>query len=366
MCRVMVVDDEPLVRDAVAHVVSSEFENIELAASTGSGEKAIELASRERPDIILMDIRLDGRGGLEALKEIKEFLPGAAMVVISAYDNFSYARQAIRLGVLDYLLKPVNKQDIVDIINNARLQAESRSVPPAVKSSADNPEKNEYPTDYDGRIPLEREKELLDYIEMENYFQAAEKLEQICEEVDERFTDEEKCHYSRELLIVIMRQIFTSAGLEKLDFTERFDRSGLLADLEAAECGSKALQVLQEHFRRMLNFLLDEKSDGEEPLERARRYLEENYDESISLDELAAEAGLSPSYLSRSFKQRFGLSFSEYLNRLRLDEARRLLRSSRKNVGEIAREVGFNDSNYFSRVFKQEEGIPPSRYRRRG
>ncbi len=369
MCRVMVVDDEPLVREAIAHIISSEFDSVYLVGSTGSGEKAVDLALKERPDIIIMDIRLDDQDGFKAIEEIKEFMPGCVMVVISANDSFSYARQALRLGVADYMLKPLNKQDIIDIIDNACLRVETEGSHTFFrwqdKERAGN--LRTIPLEYSGEIPLDKERELLQYINLKNFRQAREKLNEICEKISSDFFREEIKDYCREILIVIIRQIFSSTSIEKLEFTSKFKRDEMIAALRNADTGERAQEILQEHFRQLLHYLErrdKEAADADDIMHKARQYIEENYDSQLNLEEVAGEVGLSSSYFSRSFKKKFGISFTDYLNQLRVDRARRLLQSSSKNISEIAAEVGYNDSNYFSKVFKKEEGLAPTEYRK--
>ncbi len=368
MCRVMVVDDEPLVREAISHIISSEFESVYLVGSTGSGKQAVNLAREERPDIIIMDIRLDDQDGLKAIEKIKEFLPGSVMVVISAYDSFGYARQALRLGVADYMLKPLNKQDIIDIIDNACLRVETaeNQEPTAWQKEEMGGELRSIPAKYSDEIPMDKERELLQYINLKNYSRAREKLTEICELIRADFSQEEIKDYCRELLIVIIRQVFSSTSLETLEFTGRFNREEMAAALKNAEGGEKAQQILENQFHRLLNYLEKrdkESADADDVLHQARRYIETNFDSQLNLAEVAGKVGLSSSYFSRSFKKKFGISFSDYLNQLRLDKARRLLRNSRKNISEIAAETGYNDSNYFSKVFKKETGLAPTEYR---
>ena len=126
MYSLMIVDDEPIVLKAISHVVESDCPQIKVVAKTGSGIEAVSLALREKPDIVMIDIELTGLNGLDAAAEIKKALPETVIVIISAYDNFQYARQGIALGVLDYLLKPVAKDDITAILEKAARRLEEQ------------------------------------------------------------------------------------------------------------------------------------------------------------------------------------------------------------------------------------------------
>jgi two-component system, response regulator YesN len=99
-------------------------------------------------------------------------------------------------------------------------------------------------------------------------------------------------------------------------------------------------------------------------LRRAQEFIAAHYTESLSLEQVAEHVALSPTYFSRIFKQVMGCTFVEYLTRVRLEEARRLLRTTTLSLAEISYAVGYQSPNYFSEVFKTVEGMTASAYRR--
>ncbi len=99
-------------------------------------------------------------------------------------------------------------------------------------------------------------------------------------------------------------------------------------------------------------------------LRRAQEFIAAHYAESLSLEQVAEHVALSPTYFSRIFKQVMGCTFVEYLTRVRLEEARRLLRTTTLSLAEISYAVGYQSPNYFSEVFKTVEGMTASAYRR--
>ena len=99
-------------------------------------------------------------------------------------------------------------------------------------------------------------------------------------------------------------------------------------------------------------------------IDKAVRYMEENFQREIGLDDVAKQVYLSTCYFSRLFKQVKGWSFTEYLTHVRMEEARKLLTTTSYSVAEIAMRVGFRDARYFSQVFKKHAGKTPGSYRR--
>lgn len=118
----MVCDDEQIMIESVKHIVEDEFSSIRIIATARSGREAIEKALTVKPDIILTDIKLPGINGLDAIKEIKKLHNDVKIVIISAYEYFEYAKQAVELGASGYLIKPVKKERLVDTVQRITAQ----------------------------------------------------------------------------------------------------------------------------------------------------------------------------------------------------------------------------------------------------
>ncbi|MBP1965341.1 helix-turn-helix transcriptional regulator [Paenibacillus aceris] len=98
-------------------------------------------------------------------------------------------------------------------------------------------------------------------------------------------------------------------------------------------------------------------------IEQAERYVKSRYAEELSLQILASRLNVNNIYLGRLFKEETGVYFSDYLNYIRLERAKELLASTLMKVSDIAGQIGFVDSNYFFRKFKQDTGLSPTEYR---
>lgn len=119
MYKIMLADDEGIVIDSLTYIIRQNFgEQCEIA-SAKTGRSVIELAESFRPDIAFMDIQMPGINGIEAMKEIRKNNESVIFIVMSAYDKFDYAKEAINLGVLDYLNKPVNQKKIAAVLQKA-------------------------------------------------------------------------------------------------------------------------------------------------------------------------------------------------------------------------------------------------------
>ena len=105
-------------------------------------------------------------------------------------------------------------------------------------------------------------------------------------------------------------------------------------------------------------------SDKTNPIiQKACKYIEENLDKDVSLEQLANYLGCSPFYLSKLFKEESGNNYISYVTELRLEKAKKLLGNDSLIIKEITSMVGYNDQNYFSKLFKQKFGVSPTEYR---
>src|SRR5699024_10406317 len=106
-------ENELIERKAMRKFIENNFTDITVVGEAVNGRKAIELAETIKPDIIFMDIKMPGINGLEAIEEISGKYPAIKFILVSAYDSFDSAKQAMQFGIKDYILKPAKKEEIV-------------------------------------------------------------------------------------------------------------------------------------------------------------------------------------------------------------------------------------------------------------
>ncbi len=114
MYNILLADDEGIVTDALQFIIEKNFGGECRVAVAKNGRQAIELAESFKPDIAFLDIQMPGINGLKAMEEIRIQNPRVKTLILTAYDNFDYAKEALRLGAVDYLMKPINRKVIVD------------------------------------------------------------------------------------------------------------------------------------------------------------------------------------------------------------------------------------------------------------
>ncbi len=126
MYRILVADDEGLMRESIKRTIMDNFGNECEVETAKNGREVIETANTFHPDIAFVDIQMPGLSGIQAIAEIRKTNQTMVMVIITAYDRFSYAQEAVNLNVLEYITKPVNKKKITDICLKAMREVDAK------------------------------------------------------------------------------------------------------------------------------------------------------------------------------------------------------------------------------------------------
>lgn len=116
MIKVFLVEDEMLIRQSVKNSIQWEKEGYEFVGEAGDGELALPMILKEKPDIVITDIRMPFMDGLELSKLIRQELPEVKIIILSGYDEFEYAKEAIKIGVVEYLLKPISSAKLLETL----------------------------------------------------------------------------------------------------------------------------------------------------------------------------------------------------------------------------------------------------------
>ncbi len=231
MFTVILADDEELIRVSLRYLLLENCENVKVIGEAANGEEALEKIKNLHPDILITDIKMPRMDGLTLLKEIREQNFSTKVIILSGYAEFDYARQAMKYGVSDYVLKPVKGMELRDAIMDC------------------------------------------------------------------------------------------------------------IGEIAAPE---------------------------EEPsaAEKVIAYIREEYYRPLSLEQLAAYFNFSPKYISNLVKAQTGKSYTDYLTDLRISHAVELLVRTNMEIKEIAAAVGYEDQQYFHRIFKKKTGQTPTQYRK--
>jgi len=119
MFKVMIIDDEPIIRKGIKSILNWKKFGCEICAEASDGEEGKILIERYRPDILITDIRMPGLDGLKMINEVRDLIPDCKIIVLTGYRDFDYVQEALKLGVFDFVLKPSRIEELTSIIQRA-------------------------------------------------------------------------------------------------------------------------------------------------------------------------------------------------------------------------------------------------------
>lgn len=119
MIKTVIADDEKVIRNGLKKLLETSDLPLSIAEPATNGKEAVEVIKTFLPQIILMDINMPGMKGIQVIETVKSYIPNSKIIIISGYDDFHYVQRALQLGAFDYLLKPINKDQLIEVIKRA-------------------------------------------------------------------------------------------------------------------------------------------------------------------------------------------------------------------------------------------------------
>ena len=392
--RILIADDEPKIRSGLSGQIARMNLNARVCAMAEDGQMALELAERERPDILLVDINMPFMNGLQFIEALRRTRSDVKIIVITGYEKFEYARSALDLDVYAYLLKPIDLEELRRVIQTAILQLEQERahhrhfewaiaqinnrrdslrevfLRDAVSGRLDVEDIREFGVYFNipmskcltlmlivvksinaGAKPwahLLRRYTLQDAIDGD----ASIDLGFHCLFLDDRDNivmlyegadDDAVSRRVREALegeLGVSVQTETIRGVEISDIAEAYDAA--LERLEAREDLSPVVEAAKEYI--------------------ARHFA----DPELEVNAVAEKLAIHPVYLSRLMKQELGMPFARYLTHVHIGRAIELMAHPNARIWQIAETVGYRSANQFSAAFKRVLGVSPAEYRTEG
>lgn len=411
--KVFLVDDEVVIREGIRESFPWDETPYTLVGEAPDGEMALPMIRDTNPDIVITDIKMPFMDGIELCRMLRTQMPWIGIIILSGYDEFEYARQCLQLGVMEYLLKPIDSEELRKNLDKVRVRLEeekkqrehAESLRARIHGQADGRFLKEklIGTLYSDEAMKEDAENTLKqlhamgspmtascYVVVDAAFTPVEKGQDLAFNLAEGSGGVVHASGSRtgtRLLIL---------GDTAQDTEERAYAfaSSLVMELERVGCEKIMVGIgeivekpedILVSFKsaRHIRHLLEEKADAESRIlgvremgdkagdagtpsviHDAKLYMSQHFcDPNLMLQDVAKAVNMSNSRFSTVFSQQSGKTFTEYLIYLRLNKAKELLRTTDMKSSEIAHETGYNDAHYFSYIFKKNTGMTPSEYR---
>lgn len=340
MYQVIVIDDELVIRNGITNFINSEINDFEVLYSFCDGSEAIEFLKTNDVDLIISDIKMTHVSGIELAKFISENKPYIQVVLLSGYREFEYARSAIQYGVKNYILKPTNFNEFKEVLSQMKNELDQSKM-----------KKNQV-------LFMDKIKILYSNILSNKKSEARDVLLSIFEDVKD-YSVPNLRQYFYDLFEIIFDKFNLYLKIQLS--AEKFNLKQLLLQETVNEIKDYTIDILERIFNLVL---VVEETPNEFLLQDIKEYIFEHFHEDISLQDVADRMFFSTVYFSRFFKKQTGETFSNYLLRIRMEHAVKLL-SKNKKVTEISEACGYHDPSYFTRIFKEYYKYTPKDYARR-
>ena len=364
MIKVFLVEDEIIIRHGIRDNINWEENGFLFVGEAGDGEYAYPMILKTEPDILITDVRMPFMDGLELSRLVKKALPDTKIIILSGYNEFDYAKEAIKIGISDYLLKPITSANLIEALKKVSdVITEEREKSKLLERYFVSYEKyTEFldKTDYSG---VDR-KLIEDFLKLGS-------LEECNSFIEEYFSAVGEHNYKSLLLRQYMamdifycvQEFLKEIKIKSEDVPEeKRDIKLLPKSIDTVESTKNYLKELFSFALQMRdNVSSDRYSDL---IEDAKKYISQHFQENdFSLNKIAFHIGISASYFSSIFKQKTGQSFVEYLTKTRMEKACELLKCTTLRTAEIGEQVGYHDPHYFSATFKRVMGQSPKEFK---
>lgn len=338
MYKLLLVDDEPIIREGLERMIEWEKLDLKLTASCPNAIAALDSMTDDMPDILLTDIRLPGMTGLELVQRAVTLHPLLQSVVLSGYDTFQYAQQALRYGVIEYLLKPCSKQELEEALVRAC-------------------------------HAIDRQRKKVLYL----YDERRQRVKALVEAFDHLRESNRESGWLQKQVGELVKTVEDPSLLQETLIALVTDRMGSGQTEWGMNIITDALrdrESLEELITRSLLRLRKEGTTARSNdfVQQMISYMNIHYaDESLTLQYIADNVVyMNADYIGREFTRAVGQKFSSYLLSVRMEHAKTLMREDPSlHSYEIAEKVGLGENpHYFSQLFRKYTGETPKNYRR--
>lgn len=393
--KVLIADDEYLVRSSLTSMLNELKLPIEIIGEATNGEELVELVKKQTPDLVFVDIRMPELNGLDAIKNAGTYSPNTQWVILTGFSEFDYAKEAIKLGATNYLLKPASPQEIKEVLvsslkrykdKNALLNKEFENELMALIHDL-----IPYSDDDETSI-IGKAKFLGAIFAFDSNLNEKEKTElqiKFCNTIRTDF-NEILTHDVRLALFpmpsgewavvgawgftqanqgenVIKRCIDLISRIALKFNTDHFTITILRTDV----CKSygilnnrlEQLQTLSYNGRKLSAETIKDECSSRDMTHKVITFIEQNYMLDIGIAQIAEQLNITPNYLSFIFHKKTGSTYMKHLTSVRMLKARELLSNPNAQVQLVAEKVGYFSTRHFTKLFKEYFGYYPSECR---
>ena len=422
MYKVLLVDDEYMITEGLKRLIPFDKWDMEVVATANHADDALDYVREHPVDIVISDVNMPDKTGLEMIGEMKELLPNAYYILLSGYQEFDYVKKAMNLNVVDYLVKPVDKVELERLLEKIASQLGEQSHEPEILSQqldeeafkahlsqkenwwiglskekqgnfvipyyvlgqdwqiilADQefeglllmPFEALYQANFEkwkrdvektlfyGSVNLDQSESLFSYYEPIYRVIIQGNLQQIIDEL----TLLEKIVLENTPRVSITKQLFTQFVMDVFHLFEHLkadDMTDIVKNIHAIT----TFEDLVAYTKETLTSFFGQYRMNENVVS-VLEVIGRDYQKELSLKDISKDLFINPVYLGQLIKKETNSTFAELLNKQRIKAAQQLLLSTNDSIEDICYTVGYSNVGYFYKVFRKLCGKSPKAYRK--
>ena len=422
MYKVLLVDDEYMITEGLKRLIPFEKWDMEVVATANHADDALDYVREHPVDIVISDVNMPDKTGLEMIQEMKEVLPDAYYILLSGYQEFDYVKKAMNLSVVDYLVKPVDKLELGHLLEKIVTQLREKVQEPEILSQqldeeafkthltqkenwwiglskekqgdfvipyyvlgqdwqivlADQefegllvmPFEAPYQANFEkwkfnvekalfyGTVNLDQSESLFSYYEPIYRVIIQGNLQQIIDEL----TLLEKIVLENTPRVSITKQLFTQFVMDVFHLFEHLkadDMTDIVKNIHAIT----TFEDLVAYTKETLTSFFGQYRMNENVVS-VLEVIGRDYQKELSLKDISKDLFINPVYLGQLIKKETNSTFAELLNKQRIKAAQQLLLSTNDSIEDICYTVGYSNVGYFYKVFRKLCGKSPKAYRK--
>ena len=422
MYKVLLVDDEYMITEGLKRLIPFEKWDMEVVATANHADDALDYVREHPVDIVISDVNMPDKTGLEMIQEMKDLLPDAYYILLSGYQEFDYVKKAMNLSVVDYLVKPVDKVELGHLLEKIVTQLRDKVQEPEILSQqldeeaflayltqkenwwiglskekqgdfvipyyvlgqdwqivlADQefegllvmPFEAPYQINFEkwkrdvekslfyGSVNLDQSESLFSYYEPIYRVIIQGNLQQIIEEL----TLLEKIVLENTPRVSITKQLFTQFVMDVFHLFEHLkadDMTDIVKNIHAIT----TFEDLVAYTKETLTSFFGQYRMNENVVS-VLEVIGRDYKKELSLKDISKALFINPVYLGQLIKKETNSTFAELLNKQRIKAAQQLLLSTNDSIEDICYTVGYSNVGYFYKVFRKLCGKSPKAYRK--
>lgn len=402
MCRLFIVEDEEIIREGIENNIDWKLNNVEIVGRAGNGKECLEKIEESIPDVILTDIKMPFMDGMELVKNLYKLHPEIKVVLLTAFDEFQYAKKALDYKVCQYVMKYEENEKILEAVLKAGYEYKISFNQTERAKQSEILLENKILRDllfYDEKTE-EIERELLNSnltFLYSDFFvicilltntKDIVKVYDLLQADIKKLEDEVKLHFCKtEQKLCVIANLDKNNSNLFCEFIKKLENllkekekyyklkavvgqmyKGLEGISKSYDEANHIMSLYQvnKHFDEDKRIVIvnNNENSNKKTVSQIVEYVKEHYyEKDICLDTIAKNVHLTPSYVSYLFKREKNINISDYIIKIRIEKAKYLLMTTDMRTYEISDEIGYVNSQYFSVLFKRNTGLSPTEYR---